>query len=95
MPTGDWMNVIQLNLPYVGWRYGFVSMNRDGSWTYSETFSDPIGIASFIVPENASRLFFVVQGSRDRYLQQSWDDNELTDDQFPYKLKFTNTGLRL
>ncbi len=36
----------------------------------------------------------VVQGSPDTYIHSAWDDNELTDAQFPYKLKFTNTGLK-
>ena len=102
---GEWRTVIDkvggtvrnyndVNIGNVGWRYGFVSMNNDGSRTYSETFSKPIGVVSFSVPENARRLFMVVQGSPNNYLQQPWDDNELTDAQFPYKIKLTNTYLK-
>ena len=102
---GEWRTVIDkvggvvrnyndINKGNVGWRYGFVSMNNDGSRTYSEAFSEPKGVASFKVPENAVRLFMVVQGSPDSYIQQPWDDNELTDAQFPYKVKFNNTGLK-
>ena len=102
---GEWRTVIDkvggtvrnyndVNIGNVGWRYGFVSMNNDGSRTYSETFSEPIGVVSFSVPENARRLFMVVQGSPNNYLQQPWDDNELTDAQFPYKIKLTNTYLK-
>ena len=91
---GTVRNYNDVNIGNVGWRYGFVSMNSDGSRTYSDTFSDPKGIAIFSVPENAERLFMVVQGSPDVYLQQPWDDNELTDAQFPYKIKLTNTSLK-
>ena len=102
---GEWRTVIDkvggtvrnyndVNIGNVGWRYGFVSMNNDGSRTYSETFYEPIGVVSFSVPENARRLFMVVQGSPNKYLQQPWDDNELTDAQFPYKIKSTNTSLK-
>ena len=102
---GEWRTVIDkvggtirkyndVNVGNVGWRYGFACLNKDGSRTYSETFSEPNGVANFDVPSNCVKLFMVVQGSPDKYLQQPWDDNELTDAQFPYKLKFTNTGLK-
>ena len=102
---GEWRKVIDqvggtvrnyndVNRGNVGWRYGFVTLNNDDSRTYSQVFSQPNGVATFTVPGNAIKLFMVVQGSPNTYIQQPWDDNELTDAQFPYKLKFTNTSLK-
>ena len=83
-----------VNKGNVGWRYGFVTINSDNSRTYSDYFSSSKATVSFNVPSNAKKLFMVVQGSPDTYIQSAWDDNETTDAQFPYKLKFTNTGLK-
>ena len=102
---GEWRKVIDqvggtvrnyndVNRGNVGWRYGFVTLNNNDSRTYSQVFSQPNGVATFTVPGNAIKLFMVVQGSPNTYIQQPWDDNELTDAQFPYKLKFTNTSLK-
>ena len=102
---GEWRTVIDkvggtvrnyndVNRGNVGWRYGFVTLNADDSRSYSEVFSQPNGVVSVIVPGNARKLFMVVQGSPDTYLQQPWDDNELTDAQFPYKIKLINTSLK-
>ena len=102
---GEWRTVIDkvggtvrnyndVNKGNVGWRYGFVTLNTDDSRKYSEVFSQPNGVVSFTVPGNARKLFMVVQGSPNTYLQQPWDDNELTDAQFPYKIKLINTSLK-
>ena len=87
-------NYNKVNKGNVGWRYGFVTINSDDSRSYSEVFSKPNGVASFSVPKNARKLFMVVQGSPDTYIHSAWDDDETTDAQFPYKLKFTNTSLK-
>ena len=82
-----------INKENVGWRYGFVALLKDNSRQYSKVFSDSQGKATFIVPDITKRLYFVVQGSPETYIQSAWDENEKTDAQFPYKLKFINTGL--
>jgi len=87
-------NYNKVNKGNVGWRYGFVTINSDDSRTYSETFSEPNGVATFKVPKNARKLFMVVQGSPDTYIHSAWDNDETTDAQFPYKVKFTNTSLK-
>ena len=83
-----------VNKGNVGWRYGFVSLNYDGSRTYSSVYNSPKTTAKFTVPNNAYKLFMVVQGSPNSYIKSAWDDNETTDAQFPYKVKFTNTSLK-
>ena len=87
-------NYNKVNKGNVGWRYGFVTINNDDSRTYSDVFSEPNGVATFSVPRNAKKLFMVVQGSPDTYIHSAWDDDETTDAQFPYKVKFTNTSLK-
>ena len=87
-------NYNKVNKGNVGWRYGFVTINSDDSRSYSEVFYEPTGVASFSVPRNARILFMVVQGSPDTYIHSAWDDDETTDAQFPYKVKFTNTSLK-
>ena len=87
-------NYNSVNKGNVGWRYGFVTINSDDSRTYSNVFSDPNGIATFQVPSNVKKLFMVVQGSPNSYIKSAWDDEETTDAQFPYKVKFTNTSLK-
>ena len=83
-----------VNAGNVGWRYGFVTVNTDDSRTYSDVFYEPAGYATFSVPRNAKKLMMVVQGSPESYIYSAWDDNETTDAQFPYKLKFYNTSLK-
>ena len=83
-----------VNKGNVGWRYGFVSINSDDTRTYSEVFSKPRDSVHFEVPRNTKKLFFVVQGSPEKYIKTIWDDNETTDAQFPYKIKLTNTSIK-
>ena len=85
----------KVNKGNVGWRYGFVTINTDDSRTYSEVFSKPKDSVYFEIPGNAKKLFMVVQGSPDTYIKTIWDDNETTDAQFPYKVKFINTSLKI
>ena len=52
------------------------------------------GKATFKVPEGATRLWAVVQGSPTEYRQCPWDDKESLDDQLPYQLKITGAKLK-
>ena len=79
-----------------GWRYGFVSYNKDGSTTYSDIFSDPEGTATFEVPSNSSKLWFVVSGAPVKYERHPWptDDKAETDkydNKWPWRATFTGT----
>ena len=87
-------NYNDVNKGNVGWKYGFVTLNSDDSRTYSEEFNLDKDIVSFEVPKNAKKLFMVVQGCPSTYIQQPWDNYEINDPQFPYKLKFVNTSLK-
>jgi hypothetical protein len=76
-----------------GWRYGYVALLKNGVRTYSEMYSGTNGTATFTVPENCSKLWFVVTGAPDTYAPHPWDDDNSNDDQWPYKVKFKNTDL--
>ena len=74
----------------MGWRYGFVAY-ANGIRTYSEAGKDAKGSLSFNVPADTEVLYLVVQGSPEEYIGCGWDENELTDAQFPYAFKLEGT----
>ena len=76
-----------------GWRYGFVALKNDGTRVYGDMFSAKEGEVSFTVPADATNLYFVVLGAPTEYRQNEWDDDEKDDDQWPYKVKFSETDL--
>ena len=86
-------NYNNVNKDNVGYRYGFVTLNNDGSRSYSKTYSKTSTKVSYSVPKNTEKLFFVVQGSPNTYIHSAWDDDETTDAQFPYQIQLTNTEL--
>ncbi|MDR2130142.1 MAG: DUF6055 domain-containing protein [Odoribacteraceae bacterium] len=75
-----------------GWRYGFVGVKSDG-WTpvYGPIYRDDEGNASFTVTETLSRLWLVVSGAPTTHDPHVWDDNTANDEEYPYKVKFSNT----
>ena len=74
----------------MGWRYGFVAYGN-GTRTYSEVGKDANGSLTFNVPANTEVLYLVVQGSPEEYIGCGWDENELTDAQFPYAFTISGT----
>jgi hypothetical protein len=76
-----------------GWRYGYVALLADGTRVYSDKFSAINGTAVFTIPNNCSKLWFVVTGAPNSYAPHPWDDVDTNDDQWPYKVKFTNTDI--
>lgn len=78
--------------PQAGWRYGFVAY-ANGSRTYSSVGSAKEGTLEFDVPDDASRLYLVVQGSPESYYRHAWNDDEKDDLMYPYAVKFQGTGL--
>lgn len=76
-----------------GWRYGFVALKGDGTRVYGDMYSSREGTASFEVPADATHLYFVVLGAPTEYRQNEWDDDASDDDQWPYKVRFTDTDL--
>ena len=77
-----------------GWRYGFAAYLNDGSRKYSEMFSDANGTATWTVPAGTEQLYMIVMGAPKEYVQSAWDEDELTDAQYPYKVKFSGTDLK-
>jgi len=76
-----------------GWRYGYVALLNNGKRVYSNMNEGTTGQASFKVPQNCSKLWFIVTGAPNTYLPHPWDDDESNDDQWPYKVKFSNTNI--
>lgn len=76
-----------------GWRYGYVALLNNGTRVYGDMHNAINETASFTVPENCKNLWFVVTGAPNTYAAHAWDDDESNDDQWPYKIKLTNTDL--
>jgi hypothetical protein len=76
-----------------GWRYGFVALKTDGARVYGDMNQSEKETVSFTVPANTSKLYFVVLGAPKQYKAHPWDEKELNDEQWPYKVKFNGTGL--
>jgi hypothetical protein len=76
-----------------GWRYGYVALLNNGTRSYSDMHADATGTATFTVPENCRKLWFVVTGAPNTYAPHPWDDDNTNDDQWPYKVKFSNTDI--
>lgn len=81
-----------INPDKAGWRYGFCSLSSDGTRTYGEIFSDKEGTASFTVPANCQKIWFVVTGAPTEHFRHPWDDDKSTDEQWPYEVTFENTN---
>ncbi len=77
-----------------GWRYAFVALKSDGTRVYGDTGYDKEGSLSFEVPSNTEYLWLVVMGCPTVYNPHPWDESELTDEQWPYKVALTNTDLK-
>ena len=83
-----------------GFRLGYVALLNDGNRVYSsndniycqgtgETSVD----VSFTVPNNVSKLWFMVVPAPSTYFQHQWDESPSNDDQWPYTLSFNNTDI--
>lgn len=81
------------SLTRAGWRYGYVALLENGERVYGEMNRKTSADVAFTVPEGCSKLWFVVLGAPSTYLTHAWDEKESNDDQWPYKVKFTNTDL--
>ncbi|MDR1414716.1 MAG: DUF6055 domain-containing protein [Odoribacteraceae bacterium] len=83
--------------PRAGWRHGFVGVKADG-WTpvYGQMQRDDEDILAFTVPSDAplSQLWLVVSGAPVSHKPHVWDDNAANDEEYPYKVKFTNTSYK-
>lgn len=84
-----------------GWRYGFVALQKDGTRVYSDiaraSYDDPSGVLAFEYPGNCTYLWLVVSGAPTAYWTRdwlSWDSNESTAEQWPYRVKFYQTNVK-
>lgn len=76
-----------------GWRYGYVALLNNGTRVYGDMAQGTEQSVNFTVPANCSKLWFVVTGAPSTYQAHAWDEIETNDDQWPYEVKFTNSGI--
>lgn len=81
------------NAADAGWMCGFVALFENGERKYAEAVSTKNGKVKFAVPAGTKNLYFIVLGAPAKYKSNPWDEKELTDEQWPYKVKFTHTDL--
>ena len=67
-------------------RYGFVALCDDGTRVYGDAERAHEKTVQFKIPENATRLFFVVAAVADRHYRHKWDNDESNDLQLPYQI---------
>ena len=89
-----------LNTTKAGWRYGFVALKSDGTRVYSDigraTYTDSEGLLAFECPAQCKNLWLVVSGAPTSYWTRdwlSWDSNESTAEQWPYRVKLYQTNV--
>ena len=58
------------NAADAGWHYGFVALKKDGTRVYSDRNTEPTGVASFTLPANTEKLYFIVLGAPKQYKPQ-------------------------
>lgn len=75
-----------------GWRYGFVAL-INGVSRYAPMNKDNSGAVSYTIPTGTEKLYLVVMGTPVQYKSHVWNDNEIDDEQWPYKVKFEGTDL--
>lgn len=80
-------------LTRAGWRYGYVALLENGQRVYGEMNRKTAADVEFTVPAGCTNLWFVVVGAPSTYTPHAWDEKESNDDQWPYKVAFTNTDL--
>lgn len=74
-------------------RYSFVAITKDDKSHYGTMKAGKSGVVSFKVPANTEKLYLCVLGAPSTYNRNPWDDDESTDEQWPYEVSFTNTDL--
>lgn len=76
-----------------GWRYGYIALLEDGTRQYGTMNQGTTNTVTYTIPANCAKLWFVVTGAPSTYAAHPWDEDESNDDQWPYKVKFTNTNI--
>ena len=82
-----------VNASIAGWRYGFVALQENGTRVYGEMNQQNQATTSFVVPENTTHLWLVVTGAPTEYEPHAWDDDNTNDEQWPYKVSFSETNM--
>lgn len=73
-----------------GWRWGFVAVKANGTPDYGSMQKTKRGTASITITENTDTLWLVVTGAPSQHVNHVWDDDSSNDENFPYKVKFSN-----
>lgn len=77
-----------------GWRYGFLAVRQDGSRVYGDMGSKSNGKIKFKVPKDTAYLWLVVSGAPTEHRVHLIDGNDENDEQWPYEIKLSGTGLK-
>jgi hypothetical protein len=75
------------------YRVGFVAI-CGGKSVYGTMAKGKDAVAEMQIPANTDKLYLVVVATPTDYQRQAWDDDETNDLQWPYNVKFENTGVK-
>lgn len=80
-----------INADKAGWRYGIVTITKEGKAVYGEMKADPAGKISYAVPENSSpeHLWFIVMGApAEHWINPNQEEKDV---QWPYRIRITGS----
>lgn len=75
-----------------GWHYAFISVQGSGvnsTTTISEVCKDADGSITYTVPQGTIVLSLCVVATPKNYTRHAWDEKDINDVQWPYKVTFT------
>ena len=75
-------------------RFGFVAIKNGKAVQYGQMAKGAKGEASMTVPAGTDNLYLVVVATPGTYNRHEWNDDESDDEQWPYEVGFSGTGVK-
>ena len=75
------------------YRFGFVAIKNGEAIEYGKLTKGAEGEAEMTVPAGTDKLYLLVVATPDTYNRHEWNDDETDDEQWPYEVSFSGTGV--
>jgi hypothetical protein len=75
------------------YRFGFVAIKNGEAIEYGKLTKGAEGEAEMTVPAGTDKLYLLVVATPDTYNRHEWNDDESDDEQWPYEVSFSGTGV--
>lgn len=86
-----------VNKASAGWRWGLVTLMKDGTTQYGQMQTSADGVLAYTIPEGADRMWLVVMGAPTTWWHHEWDrynanaGANTNNEQWPYRVSFDGT----